>query len=288
MSATPITITVTYRNQAYHCRLQGTAASSTMNPDSAAQRLADKVFGEGTHRVRMLRDCRAGEPGEWAIEPATLPEHMYSASVRITLADEARAHLKALSAAGVGRHTVAEATGISSAIVQMIADGTREKIRLATQRKILAVTPDCKADGTHIDAAPTWALIDALIKAGDTKRSIARALGQQGAGLKLSRKQVTVRNADKVRRHHDRRMAEIAAEREAAQAAAERTAPVPAGRTHQYLAWLREELGHPKRIARAIGCTEDALRAVLDHPRIKTVPRDFADQVETAYRRLQA
>lgn len=93
MSATPITITVTYRNQAYHCRLQGTAASSTMNPDSAAQRLADKVFGEGTHRVRMLRDCRAGEPGEWAIEPATLPEHMYSASVRITLADDGHYYL---------------------------------------------------------------------------------------------------------------------------------------------------------------------------------------------------
>ena len=40
--------------------------------------------------------------------------------------------------------------------------------------------------------------------------------------------------------------------------------------------------------ARAIGCTEGALRAVLDHPRIKTVPREFADQVEAAHRRLQA
>lgn len=29
MSTTPITITVTYRNQAYHCRLQGVGASST-------------------------------------------------------------------------------------------------------------------------------------------------------------------------------------------------------------------------------------------------------------------
>lgn len=93
MSATPITITVTYRNQAYHCRLQGTAASSTMNPDSAAQRLADKVFGEGTHRVRMVRDCRAGEPGEWAIEPATLPDATHAASVRITLADDGHYYL---------------------------------------------------------------------------------------------------------------------------------------------------------------------------------------------------
>lgn len=241
-------------------------------------------------RLRYMAGCRcpACRGANTAYERMRARARKAGLGNPIVPADEARAHLKALSAAGVGRHTVAQATDISAGIVQMIAAGTREKIRLATARKILAVTPDCKADGTRIDAAPTWALIHALLKAGDTKLSIARALGQKGSGLQLSRQLVTVRNAEKVRRHHDRRMAEIAAEREAAQAAAERTAPVPAGRTHQYLAWLREELGHPKRIARAIGCTEDALRAVLDHPRIKTVPRDFADQVETAYRRLQA
>jgi hypothetical protein len=89
----PILITVRDRNQAYHCRHDGIAASSTSNPGAAAQRLADKLFGEGTHRVRMVRDCRAGEPGEWAIETATLPEHMYSASVRITLADDGHYYL---------------------------------------------------------------------------------------------------------------------------------------------------------------------------------------------------
>lgn len=241
-------------------------------------------------RLRYMAGCRcpACRGANTAYERMRARARKAGLGNPIVPADEARAHLKALSAAGVGRQTVADATNISSAIVQMIAAGTREKIRMATARKILAVTPDCKADGTRIDAAPTWALIHALIKAGDTKLSIARALGQKGTALQLSRNLVTVRNADKVRRHHDRRMAEIAAEREAAQATAERTAPVPAGRTHQYLAWLREELGHPKRIARAIGCTEDALRAVLDHPRIKTVPRDFADLVESAYRRLQA
>jgi hypothetical protein len=41
----------------------------------------------------MVRDCRAGEPGEWAIEPATLPEHMHVASVRITLADDGHYYL---------------------------------------------------------------------------------------------------------------------------------------------------------------------------------------------------
>jgi hypothetical protein len=93
MSTTPITITVTYRNQAYHCRHSGVGASSTSNPQYAAQRLADKVFGEGTHRARMVRDCTASEPGEWAIEPATLPDPMRAASVRITLADDGHYYL---------------------------------------------------------------------------------------------------------------------------------------------------------------------------------------------------
>lgn len=246
-------------------------------------------------RLRYMAGCRcpACRGANTAYERMRARARKAGLGNPIVPADEARAHLKALSAAGVGRATVAQATDISSGIVQMIAAGTREKIRLATARKILAVTPDCKADGTRIDAAPTWALIHELIKAGDTKLSIARALGQQGSGLQLSRHTVTVRNADKVRRHHARRMAEIAAERQAAQAEAERTAPVPAGATRQRLDWLREELGHPKRVARAIGCTEDELHQVCAAPSFKakkapTVPRAFADLVEAAYRRLQA
>ena len=93
MSTTPITITVRYSNQAYHCRLQGVGASSTSNPQYAAQRLADKVFGEGTHRARMVRDCTAAAPGEWAIKPATQPDATHAASVRITLADDGHYYL---------------------------------------------------------------------------------------------------------------------------------------------------------------------------------------------------
>ena len=89
MSTTPITITVRYSNQAYHCRLLGTSASSTSCPEYAAQRLADKVFGDGTHRARMIRDCTTAGPGEWAIEP----DATHAASVRITLADDGHYYL---------------------------------------------------------------------------------------------------------------------------------------------------------------------------------------------------
>ena len=89
----PIKVTVTYRNQAYHCRHTRIAASSTSNPQYAAQRLADKVFGEGTHRARMVRDCTTAGPGEWVIEPVTEPDATHAASERITLADDGHYYL---------------------------------------------------------------------------------------------------------------------------------------------------------------------------------------------------
>lgn len=101
MSTTPITVTVRYSNQAYHCRLQGVSASSTSCPEYAAQRLADKVFGEGTHHARMVRDCSAEAPGEWAIEPATQPDATHAASVRITLADDGHYYLDVRRKAGL-------------------------------------------------------------------------------------------------------------------------------------------------------------------------------------------
>lgn len=93
MSTTPILITVRDRNQAYHCRHNGTAASSTSSPSAAAQRLADKLFGEGTHLVRMVRDCRSGQDGQWAIEPAAVVAPQNTTSVRITLADDGHYYL---------------------------------------------------------------------------------------------------------------------------------------------------------------------------------------------------
>lgn len=89
----PILITVRDRNQAYHCRHNGTAASSTSNPGAAAQRLADKLFGEGTHLVRMVRDCRSGQDGQWAIEPAAVVAAQNTTSVRITEAEDGHYYL---------------------------------------------------------------------------------------------------------------------------------------------------------------------------------------------------
>lgn len=80
----PILVTVRYSTQAYHCRYKGVSSSSTRSPAAAAQSVADKIFGEATHVARMLKDCTATEPGEWAITPYAV-EKVTGSSVRITL-----------------------------------------------------------------------------------------------------------------------------------------------------------------------------------------------------------
>lgn len=68
--AYPIKVKVRYNNQAYSCRFpNGVNASSTMDAQTAVERLMDKTWRPGTHRARMVKPCRPGEPGEWEIVP---------------------------------------------------------------------------------------------------------------------------------------------------------------------------------------------------------------------------
>ena len=97
----PILVSVRDRNQAYHCRHNGVSASSTSNPSAAAQRPADKLFGEGTHLVRMVRDCRSGQDGQWAIEPAAVVAAQNTTSVRITEAEDGHYYLDVRRKAGL-------------------------------------------------------------------------------------------------------------------------------------------------------------------------------------------
>jgi hypothetical protein len=66
----PIRVTVRHKYQSYSCRFpNGMSASSTNSAEAAVQRLADKCWGPGTHRVSMIRDCTSATAGEWAIWP---------------------------------------------------------------------------------------------------------------------------------------------------------------------------------------------------------------------------
>jgi hypothetical protein len=115
-------------------------------------------------------------------------------------AARARTHVRELMAAGVGLKTIAARSKVSHGTLSKLIYGTptrppSRRIRPATESALLAVTPADRAGGATVDATRTWEIIDQLLAKGWTKGAIARAIGQGGPGLQLSRGLVTQRNA---------------------------------------------------------------------------------------------
>lgn len=115
--------------------------------------------------------------------------------------DRALAHLCALSAQGVGRKAVSEASGIALCVIEDIKSGRKTRIRTSTQRRILAVTEGARMDGAHLPADQTKALIAELREEGFTARELARRLGYRTRHLDIGRF-ITYRNADRIKRLH--------------------------------------------------------------------------------------
>jgi AraC-like DNA-binding protein len=125
-------------------------------------------------------------------------------------ADEARAHVRSLQAAGMGWKRVARAAGLSPSVLWKLlyGDPTRnmtpsKRIRPQTAAAILAVEPDL-APGAYIDAGPTWRRIEGLVALGYSKRWLAHQLGATGNGLQIHTGQVQVRTAQAVQALADR------------------------------------------------------------------------------------
>lgn len=109
-------------------------------------------------------------------------------------AGPARLHLEALSRAGVGYKTAADAASVARSVVARIRTGERLKVRARTAKRLLSVTPDARADSSHVPAGPTWRLIRQLLRQDFTKARIARELGV-GRALQFNRRRVLARTA---------------------------------------------------------------------------------------------
>jgi hypothetical protein len=114
----------------------------------------------------------------------------------------ARRHLLRLSRRGIGRDTVAEASGVSITSICEIKSGRKKNIRLRTHKAIMAVDASARADKTLVGAAPVWALIDRLLKEGLSRKELARRLGSRAKvpALQLNHRVVTAKNAARVER----------------------------------------------------------------------------------------
>lgn len=122
----------------------------------------------------------------------------------IVCADRARAHLLALSRAGVGRRAVAAASGVALTIIHEVRAGRRPQIRAMTERRLLAVDGQALSDGAKVPAGPTWRRVRQLLAEGYTKAFLARELGAQRPALQLGRRRVLAVTAVRVERLHRR------------------------------------------------------------------------------------
>jgi hypothetical protein len=110
-----------------------------------------------------------------------------------------RGHIRRLSALGIGRKQVGKASGVSNGIIWEISNGSRPNIRTSTERRILAVDAGARAGHALVDAAPTWAILDQLIRDGYSKRQLGEWLrGKRVNTLQLSRRFVRVETAKAV------------------------------------------------------------------------------------------
>lgn len=224
-------------------------------------------------RLRYMAGCRCDScrAANAAYERMRTAERKAGNGNPLVPADKAQAHLLALAAAGVGRASVREATDINLSILQMIRRGVRTQIRRSTELKILAVPLDYLANGALVDARPIWRLIRKTMRDGGfTQRRIGQAIhGPHAHSLQIGKKQVTVRNANRVRKAC-----------EALLAGGE--CLVSAARTKRLIAsMLHDTLNDRRSVAREIGCTEAELEVTRDR-----VPRAFADAVERAHKAI--
>lgn len=132
----------------------------------------------------------------------------------LTDAAPVRAHLEALSAAGVGKRAVHAACDVSLSVIQDVRSGAKTQIRARTARRILAVDVGAIGDRALVSAKETNAHLRELRRLGLTKTEIAARLGSEAAvpSLQLKSSQVTAINAFKVKKLLEEVRAEIATE----------------------------------------------------------------------------
>lgn len=135
-----------------------------------------------------MRERRRSHPDVWG-QPTDLVGAL-----------KARHAVDRLQAMGFGMRRISELTGISRHSLHEIARGITRRTRPSTVEALEALCASDLAWGQLVDAAPTWARIDALRAAGYTKTALAGMLGR-GAALQI--------RPDRVRRSTERDVREL-------------------------------------------------------------------------------
>jgi hypothetical protein len=168
-----------------------------------AELAADRPHGD---RLRYMAGCRCKEcrAANTAYETQRALARKAGDWNGVVSAARARSHIAVLSAAGVGRRQVSDASGVGDTTLSKIIAGDKTQIRARTERAILAVTTGAAADHALVDARATWVLLHELLATGYTRTQLAHELGNKTHALQIGKHWVTVRNAFDVQRMHQR------------------------------------------------------------------------------------
>jgi len=111
-----------------------------------------------------------------------------------------RRHIRKLAKAGLGRHTIADASNVRANTIHDILRGQKRHVRKQSAQRILGVTLEAIADHATVSAKKTWRRIATLLEEGFTKAELARRLGYRRPALQLGRERVLARTAFRVER----------------------------------------------------------------------------------------
>lgn len=115
----------------------------------------------------------------------------------------ARAHLRRLARAGVGRRTIADVSGVAQASILEIRLGRRTQIRRNTEAALLRVTSEAMVGRRLVPAAKTWYRLRSLLEQGFTRRELARRLGYACGRLQVGRTWVQPETERRIRRFYE-------------------------------------------------------------------------------------
>jgi hypothetical protein len=113
-------------------------------------------------------------------------------------AERARAHLLALSRAGVGKRAVAAASDVAVSVVSAVRSGRKARIRARTERRLLAVTTAMVSDGALIKSGRALRLLEELTAEGFSKAELARRLGYATPALQFNRPRIRARSLARI------------------------------------------------------------------------------------------
>jgi len=163
-----------------------------------------EAFADRPHgtRIRYVSGCRCGacRAANTAYERGRAKARRRGDWNGLVSSAAARAHLDALSAAGVGRRTVGDISGVSDSILSAIRRGTKTHVRARTEKAILAVTAEATGEAALVDAKPTWTKIRKLLREGFTRGEIAVRIGLKTRALQLGHERITAKSARRVER----------------------------------------------------------------------------------------